>query len=135
VFRDVIGPDEYHDHVDNNAYTNRMAQWHLQTALDVLDWLQTHHPNRYQALRTQLDLSYARLAHWQDVIAHMFIPRDPATGLIEQFEGFFDLEPVDPATIATVDRSMQAVLGIEGANRSQVIKQPDVLMLLCLLRE
>lgn len=135
VFRDVIGPDEYHDHVDNNAYTNRMAQWHLQTALDVLDWLQTHHPNRYQALRTQLDLSDARLAHWQDVIAHMFIPRDPATGLIEQFEGFFDLEPVDPATIATVDRSMQAVLGIEGANRSQVIKQPDVLMLLCLLRE
>ena len=41
---DVIGPDEYHDHVDNNAYTNRMAQWHLQTALDVLDWLRAQHP-------------------------------------------------------------------------------------------
>ena len=24
-FRDVIGPDEYHDHVDNNTFTNRMA--------------------------------------------------------------------------------------------------------------
>ena len=65
----------------------------------------------------------------------MFIPRDPATGLLEQFEGFFDLEPVDPQVIASTDRSMQLVLGIEGANRSQVIKQPDVLMLLCLLRE
>ncbi|GAB4409970.1 MAG: hypothetical protein Kow00106_03690 [Anaerolineae bacterium] len=135
VFRDVIGPDEYHDHVDNNAYTNRMAQWHLQTALEVLDWLQAHHPHRYRALRAQLDLSDARLAHWRDVIAHLFIPRDPATGLIEQFEGFFDLEPVAPEAIATADRSMQAILGIEGANRSQVIKQPDVIMLLCLLRD
>ncbi len=135
VFRDVIGPDEYHDHVDNNAYTNRMAQWHLQTALDVLEWLRAHHPQRYQALRAQLDLSDARLAHWRDVIAHMFIPRDPATGLIEQFEGFFSLEPVDPAVIAAADRSMQVILGIEGANRSQVIKQPDVIMLLCLLRD
>ena len=35
AFRDVIGPDEYHDHVDNNVYTNRMAQWHLQTALSM----------------------------------------------------------------------------------------------------
>lgn len=135
VFRDVIGPDEYHDHVDNNAYTNRMAQWHLQTALDVLDWLRAQHPDRYQTLRAQLDLSDARLADWQDVIAHLFIPRDPATGLLEQFEGFFDLEPVDPEVIATTDRSMQVVLGIEGASRSQVIKQPDVIMLLCLLRD
>lgn len=135
VLRDVIGPDEYHDHVDNNAFTNRMAQWHLQTALQVLGWLRTQHPDRYQALRAQLDLSDARLAHWQDVIAHMVIPRDPATGLLEQFEGFFALEPVDPAVIAAADRSMQVVLGIEGANRSQVIKQPDVLMLLCLLRD
>ena len=135
VLRDVIGPDEYHDHVDNNAYTNRMVQWHLQTALDVLDWLRARYPDRYAALRAQLDLSDARLAHWQDVIAHMLILRDPATGLIEQFEGFFDLDPIDPAVIAAADRSMQTILGIEGANRSQVIKQPDVLMLLCLLRD
>lgn len=135
VLRDVIGPDEYHDHVDNNAYTNRMVQWHLQTALDVLDWLRAQYPDRYAALRAQLDLSDARLTHWQDVIAHILILRDPATGLIEQFEGFFDLEPIDPAVIAAADRSMQTMLGIEGANRSQVIKQPDVLMLLCLLRD
>lgn len=135
VLRDVIGPDEYHDHVDNNVYTNRMAQWNLQAALEVLDWLQAQYPERYRALREQLDLTDARLAHWQDVIEHMLILRDPDTGLLEQFEGFFALEPVDPATIAAADRSMQAILGIEGANRHQVIKQPDVLMLLCLLRD
>ena len=50
-FRDVIGPDEYHDHVDNNIYTNRMAQWHLQTALELLAWLDGLDPSHARALR------------------------------------------------------------------------------------
>jgi kojibiose phosphorylase len=40
-YKDVIGPDEYHEHVDNNFFTNRMAQWNLETVLQVLDWLQS----------------------------------------------------------------------------------------------
>lgn len=132
--RDVIGPDEYHDHVDNNVYTNRMAQWHLQTALDLLDWLDASYPDKAAALRRTLDLSATRLDHWRDVIAHMTIYHDPDTGLMEQFEGFFDLEPVAPEQIAQADKSMQVILGIEGASRSQVLKQADVLMLLVLLR-
>jgi trehalose/maltose hydrolase-like predicted phosphorylase len=57
------------------------------------------------------------------------------TGLIEQFEGFFDLEDVDLADYEPRTASMQAILGIEGANRRQVLKQADVLMLLFLLRD
>ncbi len=30
--RGVIGPDEYHEHVDDNAYTNVMARWNLRRA-------------------------------------------------------------------------------------------------------
>lgn len=135
AFRDVIGPDEYHDHVDNNAFTNRMAQWHLQTAFEVLDWLDAHHPARAQELRHALDLSEERLAHWRDVIENVILLHDPATGLFDQFEGFFDLKPIAPETIRQSDRSMQLVLGIEGANETQILKQADVIMLLCLLRE
>jgi beta-phosphoglucomutase len=135
AFRDVIGPDEYHDHVDNNTYTNRMAQWHLQTALAVLARLEANAPNKARALRAQLELDDERLRHWQDVIDHVTIHHDPETSLMQQFEGFFDLKPVDPDVIANTDRSMQVVLGIEGANESQVIKQADVIMLLCLLRD
>ena len=29
-FRNVIGPDEYHDRIDDNAYTNQLAAWHLR---------------------------------------------------------------------------------------------------------
>ncbi len=130
---DVIGPDEYHEHVDNNAFTNEMVRWHLERALDVIHWLQDHAPERLMVLSEQLDLSPERLARWQHIRQRLYVPWDAQTGLIEQFEGFFDLEDIDLAAYEPRDRSMQAILGIEGANRRQVLKQPDVLMLLYLL--
>ena len=33
--RGIIGPDEYHEHIDDNAYTNVMARWNIRRALDV----------------------------------------------------------------------------------------------------
>jgi kojibiose phosphorylase len=131
----VIGPDEYHDHVDNNIYTNRMAQWHLQAALDILDWLQEDHPEDAVRLASALDLSPRRLAHWQDVIDHIIIHHDAESGLLLQCDGFFDLEPVDWAKFAGRNESIQFLLGIEKTNESLVLKQPDAIMLLCLLRD
>jgi beta-phosphoglucomutase len=130
---DVIGPDEYHDHVNNNAFTNEMVRWHLETALHVLGWLRRHDSEHADELARRLDLSTERLRRWTDVIGCMFVPHDPESRLIEQFEGFFDLEDVDLEVYEPRVRSMQAILGIEGANRVQVIKQADVLMLLYLL--
>ncbi|MBI4788999.1 MAG: glycoside hydrolase family 65 protein [Chloroflexi bacterium] len=133
-YNDVIGPDEYHDHVNNNAYTNRMAQWNLQTALDVLDWLNAEAPARANELVNELDLTPARLAQWQDVIQKVYVPIPPS-GVIEQFEGYCNLKPVYMAALEPRDISTQQLFGIEGSNQRQAIKQPDVLMLLYLLRE
>ncbi len=130
---DVIGPDEYHEHVNNNAFTNEMVRWHLERALDTVRWLEAHAPARYRDLRQRLDLTPERLARWQHIRDHLFLPYDPESGLIEQFEGFFALEDIDLTAYEPRTRSMQAILGIEGANRRQVLKQPDVLMLLYLL--
>jgi len=132
---DVIGPDEYHEHVDNNAFTNEMVRWHLATALEALAWLRRHDPTRAADLERRLDLTPERLKHWADVVGCLFVPHDPESGLIEQFEGFFDLENVNLSDYEPRTRPMQAVLGIEDTNRTQVIKQADVLMLLYLLRE
>lgn len=135
AFRDVIGPDEYHDHVDNNAYTNRMAQWHLQTALALWGWLQETYPEHAAALGQRLQLTPDILHHWQDVIDHVILNHDPQTGLILQFDDFFQRKPVNWSAYEGRTKSMQFLLGIEEANASQVIKQADVVMLLCLLRE
>jgi trehalose/maltose hydrolase-like predicted phosphorylase len=132
---DVIGPDEYHEHVNNNVFTNRMARWHLEAALDLLAWLRREHPDKAVELETRLNLTQERLTSWADAIGCLHISHDPETGLMEQFEGFFDLNDFDQADYEPRTISVQALLGVEGTQRYQVIKQPDVLMLLYLLRD
>jgi kojibiose phosphorylase len=133
-YNNVLGPDEYHDRVNNNEYTNRLAQWNLQTALKTLDWLRRHAPAKATELIERLDLNETRLAKWLDVIDKIWLHTEP-NGLIEQFEGYFQLKDVNLADYEPRTRSMQEIFGVEGANEYQAIKQPDVLMLLCLLRD
>jgi len=133
-YNDIIGPDEYHDHVDNNAFTNRMAQWNLQTALDTLGWLTARALAKAADLITQLDLTKERLDKWRDVIEKMYLPVGP-DGLIEQFEGYFQRKDINLAALEPRTISAQAYFGIEGCNETQILKQPDVLMLQYLLRD
>ena len=133
-YNDVIGPDENHDRINNNFYTNRMAQWNLQTAFEVLDWLKNYAPSRAAHLVEMLDLSTQRLEKWRHVSEHIYFPV-PQDGVIEQFEGYYQCKPVDLEALEPRHISVQELLGIEGACATQVLKQPDVLMLQYLLRE
>ncbi len=133
-FNDVIGPDEYHEHVDNNAYTNRMAQWNLQAALDMLEWLTERAPKKANELKAQLDLNEERLQKWRDVIEKVYLHIDP-NGLIEQFEGYYQRKDIKLPTLEPRTKSAQEIFGIEGCNETQILKQPDVLMMQYILRE
>lgn len=130
---EVIGPDEYHENVDNNAFTNRLVQWHLEKALQICDWLEQVFPEKAAQLAEKLQFTPKRRRRLQDIAENLVVPFDPETGLIEQFEGFFKLEDIDLAQYEPRTSSMQALLGIQGTNRRQVLKQPDVLMLLYLM--
>jgi trehalose/maltose hydrolase-like predicted phosphorylase len=112
-----------------------MAQWHLETALQARQWLHEVAPEEAKALDERLGLSAERLDHWRSVVENLIILHDPDTGLMEEFEGFFDLDEVDWSQYVDRTQSMQFLLGIEGANAHQVIKQADVILLLCLLRD
>ena len=130
---DIIGPDEYHDHVADNFYTNAMARWNLRTAFTVIEWLKENAPQDWQRLRRRLGLKPSELKAWQEVIDQIFIPYNPRTKLIEQFKGYFQLKDVDLTSLEPRQESVQALFGIEETNQTQVLKQPDVLMLLYLL--
>ncbi len=129
----VIGTDEYHENVRNNAYTNRLVQWHLEKAVQVYEWLQSTFPARANELGQQLSLTPVQLLAFHSTISQMYIPYNPQTLLIEQFEGFFALQDVNLSDYEPRTKSIQTVLGMALTNQSQVIKQPDVLMLLYLL--
>ncbi len=129
----VIGTDEYHEQVRNNAYTNRLVQWHLEKAVAVYEWLQETFPARANELSQQLQLTPVQILAFHSTIALMYIPYNPQTLLIEQFEGFFALQDLNLSDYEPRTKSIQSVLGMALTDRSQVIKQPDVLMLLYLL--
>ncbi len=74
------------------------------------------------------------LTKWRDVLTRIYLPVR-SDGLIEQFEGYFERREVDLALLEPRDISVQALFGIEGCNETQILKQPDVLMLQYLLRD
>lgn len=128
-----IGPDEYHENIDNSAFTNRMVVWHLQTALELLEWLRSHAPADARRLTEALGLTPERLAKWSDIIDRMYIPFDHEKQRHIQFDGFFDLEYIPVPNYEPRVGGVWGMLGHQRALQSQVIKQADIVMLMALL--
>jgi kojibiose phosphorylase len=131
--REVIGPDEYHEGVDDNAYTNVMAAFNLECGLKVADLIERRWPERWTALKRKLRLKSDELTAWSEVHRRMYTGYDPETRIYEQFAGFYGLEEVDLAAFGDRTAPIDLVLGSERTSRSQVIKQADVVMLPFLL--
>ncbi len=128
-----IGPDEYHENIDNSVFVNRMVVWHLQSAFNLLNWLKNNAASDCERLVQQLNLTPQRLDHWRDIIAKMYIPFDEQKQIHVQFPGFFDLEYIPVPLYEPRTMSVQAILGHHRTIKTQVIKQADVVALMALL--
>lgn len=106
----VIGPDEYHENVSDNAFTNAMVRWNLLHAAAL------GQPGAEEAGR------------WRRCAAALVDGFDPTALRHEQFAGYFGLEPL---TVADLPHGADPVelLGREHVERTQLVKQADVLML------
>jgi HAD superfamily hydrolase (TIGR01509 family) len=131
--RGVIGPDEYHEQIDDSAYTNVMARWNIRRGIDIAALLRERWPARWSQLAAQLQLTDMELRDWAAAADTLHTGFDPATGLFEQFAGFYALEAIDLAAYAERKVPLDVVLGRERTQRSQVVKQADVVALLALL--
>jgi kojibiose phosphorylase len=131
--RTVIGPDEYHEGVDDNAYTNVMAQWNLERGVEVARLLAERWPQHWRELAMRLNVTAEELDQWSRIARAMYTGFDPETGLFEQFQGYFDLEEIDLAAYEPRTVPMDVLLGRERTQRSKVVKQADVVLLIALL--
>ena len=130
----VIGPDEFHEHVDNNTFTNKMAQWHLVHAANTYSKLATEGAKEHAALVEKIGLSNPEVVHWREVAELVYIPFDPDQNLIEQFSGYFKLDDV-PITEWDENGMPRYPAGHDhfSLNSAMLLKQPDVVMLTYLL--
>ena len=69
--RGVIGPDEYHETIDDNAFTNVMARWNIRRGLDVAALLRERWPQDWTRLSSRLGLGEAELKQWRKVAETM----------------------------------------------------------------
>lgn len=123
---DVIGPDEYHERVNNNYYTNEMARYTLCCAAHRLRELSQDMP---ELTRLQ------ELARWQELAQCIKRPTPNAKGVIPQFDGYFSLEDttVDAVRSRLLDEKEYWGGAYGVASHTQIIKQADVIALLMLM--
>ncbi len=132
----LLGPDEYHENVDNNAFTNYMTQFALERAAYIFYRLAVEHPYRLDELLARLGVEREAVAVWVDVAARIYLPQpDPDTRLIEQFDDFFKLEDTTPAVLRERLIDPEEYWGWPDgvAVEAQVLKQADLLQLFALL--
>ena len=141
----VLGPDQFHHGypatephtgVKNNAFTNVMVAWLMDTVLTVLDVIDDIY---LRELMLKLNITKEETDTWTDMSLKMAVPMF-GNGIISQFEGFEHLDDIDLdayrakyGDIARLDRILEA----EGddTNHYKVCKQADVLMLYYLFTE
>lgn len=125
----VMGPDEFHSHVDDNAFTNYLAQWHLRRAVAAYQQLAQQAPQQLAELSRRIGLEESELDRWGGVAEGLSIRRLP-DGLIEQFDGYFQREDI-PITAWDANDMPQYPAGYHHFNleESMLLKQPDVVML------
>lgn len=133
ALRQVMGPDEFHSHVDDNAYTNRLVRWHLEQAARLYDELRDHHPETLTRLAATIGVRPEERDRWQEVAARLVEPRRD-DGVIEQFAGYFDRDDV-PITEWDENAMPRYPPGLHHFNceTTKLLKQADVVQLLYLL--
>jgi trehalose/maltose hydrolase-like predicted phosphorylase len=133
-FLDVVGPDEYHERVHNNAYTNRMALETFDIALRVIEQLEGQAPAFLSRMVERLGLGEL-LDELPRLRAEVYVPSpNPETGLIAQFDGYLALEDASLSTIKARRLNPNEYLGGGHglATTTQLLKQADVVLMLSL---
>lgn len=126
--RRVMGADEFHSHVDDNAFTNFIVRWHLRYAASVFDEMTAGAPDRLDSVSAVLGLDPSEVDEWRSLAERLVQGSENADGVIEQFDGYFEREDV-PISEWDENDMPRYPEGYHHHNcePTQLLKQPDVL--------
>lgn len=129
----VTGPDEYTTVVDNNTYTNLMAQNNLRCAAARAEELRHQNPERFAALAEKINLHHQEIKDWQRAAQEMYIPFSKKLGINPQDDNFLDKQVWDFKNTPRDQYPLLLHFHPLEIYRRQVIKQADVVLALFLL--
>jgi alpha,alpha-trehalose phosphorylase len=116
----VTGPDEYSALVDNNVYTNLMAQANLRAAADAAE--------RHMARCPALGVDDEEISGWRAAAAALRIPYDAHMGVHPQADGFIEHAMWDFEETAPDRYPLMLHFPYFDLYRKQVVKQADLML-------
>lgn len=128
----IMGPDEFQMMVNNNCYTNFMAKATFEYTLEVIKRFKKRDKASFEAFAAEHGLTGEEASRWGVFAGHMYIPYDEKTKLFEQHEGYFNLPHIDVDAIPIGDFPLYHHWSYDRIYRNDMIKQPDVLMMMLL---
>lgn len=132
----VIGPDEYKEHVNDNAFTNYMAHWTIKLAIGFTESLQRDKQTIYQALNQKLELE--RLyPDWIQKLPLIYLPEPNESNVIEQDATYLSKAIIDLTAYKNQAHvgSLFKTYSLSQVNEMQISKQADVMILFYLLED
>lgn len=125
IINQVAGTDEHHAYIDNNAYTNYCVKYLTDRTVE----LDKKYGTKVKALKDKIGFNESELKAVAELAENIYLPMSEESGLIPQFDGYLELSR-DLEHTAKVGENMKEFQINNGLyHKSQVIKQPDVLML------
>jgi hypothetical glycosyl hydrolase len=134
---DVVGPDEYKEYIDNNAFTNYMAHWTMTTAaMHYQDCLVQPSKNFNRLVKTlNLDTKFSK---WKQAADKLYLPQPRKEDHLIPQDDTYLAKPVIDISKYKETSAVQTILhdySREQVNELQVSKQADIVMLFYLLGE
>jgi maltose phosphorylase len=123
----VTGPNEYENNVNNNWYTNYIAQWCINQVLEHLIKVQKDYTTDYDRIIAATNITEAELASMKEVSDQMYFPYDEQLEVYLQQDGFLDKELIPVSDLPTEHRPINQKWSWDRILRSCYIKQADVL--------
>lgn len=127
VILGVTGPNEYENNINNNWYTNYIAQWCIKYAAECIDKVEADYNTDYTRVMNKAKLSKAEVKEWLEVANNMYFPHSEEHNVFLQQDGFLDKELI---TVADLDKSQRPInqkWSWDRILRSPYIKQADTL--------
>ena len=128
VIRDIIGPDEYTEHIDNNAYSNYMARYCVSLAASLAGKAEKVTPGLYHRLNVG-----KKRKSWEEFSEKIYLPEPNEQQIIPQDDTFLTKKCLTDIEKYKESEVKQAVLQDYSRDEivdMQVLKQADTVMLL-----
>ena len=123
----VTGPNEYENNVNNNWYTNYLAKWCINYAVENINKVKADHKADYDRIIAKTELTDQEIGAWKEVADNMHEPFDTELGVYLQQDGFLDKEIIPVSELPKEQRPINQKWSWDRILRSCYIKQADVL--------